>query len=730
MTKRRILIGLMLLTTLFVAGAQFPTFVNPVLEGVADVGVMKHNGLYYIGGVHTEGDFFYSSDLVHWSEPVHVVDMDNEWTRATGAGNDQIHSNDMTYHNGLFHLYWSVNYWGTDRHVVHIAHAVSESPTGPYYEPAKRHWLESRIDPKLFRDDDGQLYMYYVKFTYGNCIWVRPMSDPATFSGDSHLLIASLPGSWETLDNRVAEAPWVLKYRGRYYLVYNANHTAPSYGNYMMGVAESDSPIGFNEGNKYSAPLLFSNEFAIENEGKPVGEKLFTPGQPNVVRGPNGFEWWMVYMANIDHRERSQHIDRVHFYDTEMKMSGITGTKPVGYSPAPAKPTVGQIEPFELTDPLPEMPSASSYLIESGLRTDGHATFILPLSEDGAAVQVGFNKADNSWHYTEVRSDGKEISHSEPLYDGFRWDVYHHMRVEKDQDLLSVWLDDMQVLHKQPLRDAQIGGKFSPSLSASEGTTFAGFCYTIGFDARDIKLQPHSTQRVGDPLSQYELTFRLNAQGATTIYPCYQDPQNHVALRFNERGELMASVVNEGETTLRTSVSLDYVERLFPDSKYTDFIEHHFQLPAPTLIDWLEVSTRDADDPELVEGDMWSHFTLEYLLDGQWHPIDRYRIKESARAEGYQRLIPPEPILVEAIRATNAEPTDTRRHIYTIVAHKLFSPQKDIRLVRDRGELYLYHDQKEALQLSLEHETGSEVLIESDDTPIQLQQVLYYHLNY
>ena len=67
---------------------------NPVLPGVADAGVMKYNGKYYIGGVRTNGDFYVSDDLVHWGKPIHVVSMDNDWTRGSGAGNDQIHAND------------------------------------------------------------------------------------------------------------------------------------------------------------------------------------------------------------------------------------------------------------------------------------------------------------------------------------------------------------------------------------------------------------------------------------------------------------------------------------------------------------------------------------------------------------------------------------------------------------------------------------------------------------
>ena len=76
--------------TLFAQNIQ-----NPVLPGVADAGVMKYNGKYYIGGVFTNGDFYVSDDLVHWGKPVHVVTMDNGWSKGSGAGNEQIHANDM-----------------------------------------------------------------------------------------------------------------------------------------------------------------------------------------------------------------------------------------------------------------------------------------------------------------------------------------------------------------------------------------------------------------------------------------------------------------------------------------------------------------------------------------------------------------------------------------------------------------------------------------------------------
>lgn len=162
---RRFKIILLSLFLLLFSKSSGQPLQNPVLKGVADAGVLRFGGKYYIGGVHTYGDFFVSTDLVHWNQRIHVFDLDNQWTRGTGAKNNQIHANDMIYHNGQFHLLFSVNYWGNDRHIVHITHAVSPKVDGKYVEVRPDQWTENRIDPMVFKDEDGKLYLYMVKFT-------------------------------------------------------------------------------------------------------------------------------------------------------------------------------------------------------------------------------------------------------------------------------------------------------------------------------------------------------------------------------------------------------------------------------------------------------------------------------------------------------------------------------------------------------------------------------------
>jgi len=64
---------------------------------------------------------------------------------------------------------------------------------------------------------------------------------------------------------------------------------------------------------------------------------MLTPGQPSIVRGPNGWEWWLVYMANKAWK-RNQHIDRIHFTGGRLYVDGITSPYSKGFHPVPAMP--------------------------------------------------------------------------------------------------------------------------------------------------------------------------------------------------------------------------------------------------------------------------------------------------------------------------------------------------------------------------------------------------------
>ena len=129
-----------------------------------------------------------------------------------------------------------------------IAIASSDSPLGPFKNESKKPIFETgnQIDPFIFIDDDGKKYLYHVKLTSGNRIFVVELNDdlqsikPGTLT---ECISGTLP--WENTQNTdwpVTEGPTVLKHNGLYYMIYSANDFRNP--DYAVGYATSQSPFG------------------------------------------------------------------------------------------------------------------------------------------------------------------------------------------------------------------------------------------------------------------------------------------------------------------------------------------------------------------------------------------------------------------------------------------------------------------------------------------------------
>ncbi|MDB5158908.1 MAG: beta-xylosidase [Mucilaginibacter sp.] len=653
---------------------------NPVVEGVADAGVINFNGKYYLAGVATNGGFYVSADLIKWTGPVHVFSMDNDWTKGKPFGDNQIHAADIKYWNGKFHFYWSVNFWGTKSMTVHIGHAVADNILGPYVEPNKKTWFDSRIDADMFINSDSTFYFYSVKFTDGNTIWGQKMTDPWTLKGDPKYIFNSLPETWERYDNNVNEGPWVMKYRSKYYMMYNANHSANQYGNYALGVAEADDPLGFNSGNKYPQPvvqqnltdnpdemryyftsslesftnwhyifdkpaddwmkpgfadadwksgekgfakeaitgstvtrrqtvwdsddiwirkqftmkpapspylqllvnhagptevyidgqMVYSNETAnyatVDLQGdiiqrlkagnnviaihskkgrraanvdvdlidpltKPGDDILLNPGQPNIVKGPNGFEWWLVYFGIKNGGRRGQFVNRVIFNDHELTVDGPTGSKTPGYHPNPSLPVFGDI--FESADNstiqtkweiksgkwnirdnelqqtddvskstvLIKSHRSNNYLFKIGVKNNsakkGNLGIIACYVSPANFLEVGLNPKDGTW-YSRLVKGGKESIKKNKLSNQFNFNVYHSLSVYKNAQRVDVLIDDNPAPGNNKIASASTApgtpGLFTQNSSAS----FDGAIYNPGWDEYNTTITGWGTATNGE----------------------------------------------------------------------------------------------------------------------------------------------------------------------------------------------------------------------------------------
>ncbi len=203
---------------------------------IADPYVLLHDGTYYAYGTGDLPDgsqgiaCFTSKDLTNWKRAGAAL-------RASDSYADRWFWAPEVYHvNGKFYMFYSAD--------EHICVATSDSPEGPFRQSEQKPiWNEKSIDTDLFIDDDGTPYLYFVRFTDGNVIWVAEMEkDLMSIKTETLRQCVKAEEPWETVQAKVAEGPSVLKKDGKYYMLYSANdYQSQLYG---VGYATSDSPMG------------------------------------------------------------------------------------------------------------------------------------------------------------------------------------------------------------------------------------------------------------------------------------------------------------------------------------------------------------------------------------------------------------------------------------------------------------------------------------------------------
>ena len=213
---------------------------------IADPSIFYNNGTYYLYGTTTgniaNGDGFLvytSSDLQKWSGP-NGVQNGLALKKGDAYGDKGFWAPQILEYNKKFYMIYTAN--------ENIAIASSDSPLGPFKNEHKKPIFETgnQIDPFIFIDEDGKKYLYHVRLTNGNRIFVAELNDdlqsikPETLT---ECISGTLP--WENTQNvewQVTEGPTVLKRDGLYYMIYSANDFRNP--DYAVGYATSQTPYG------------------------------------------------------------------------------------------------------------------------------------------------------------------------------------------------------------------------------------------------------------------------------------------------------------------------------------------------------------------------------------------------------------------------------------------------------------------------------------------------------
>ncbi len=219
-----------------------------------------------------------SSDMQRWTNLGYCLEKDQNV-----VGSSMFWAPEVYNHNGKFYMAYTAD--------EHCCIAVSDKPDGPFVKINDSYLVkEPSIDPHLFFDDDGKIYLYHVRFRPGNSIFVAEMKpDLSDIEKEYDEILIKAEAPWETLKGHIAEDPFVLKHNGLYYLSYSCNDVTCE--KYAVGYAVSKSPLGPYE--KYEGnPILIGNDkvwgcgqhsFVYDEDGdlicvyhchNPYGEKL------------------------------------------------------------------------------------------------------------------------------------------------------------------------------------------------------------------------------------------------------------------------------------------------------------------------------------------------------------------------------------------------------------------------------------------------------------------------
>lgn len=281
---------------------QKKTSGNPIFPGwYADPEGAVLDGQYWVFPTYSADfddqtflDAFSSPDFVHWTKHPHVLDKkDVSWARRAMWAPAIVHA------NGQYYLFFGAN----DVHegeIGGIGVATASRPEGPYKDALGKPLINEivngaqPIDQYVFRDDDGQYYMYYGG--WGHC-------NIAKMSPDLLGIVPFADGSKfkEVTPENYVEGPFMLKRKGKYYFMWSEGGWGGP--DYCVAYAIADSPFG---------PFKRVGKILQQDPAVATGA-----GHHSVIQVPGKDEYYIVYhrrpLNETGRDSRETCIDRLYF---------------------------------------------------------------------------------------------------------------------------------------------------------------------------------------------------------------------------------------------------------------------------------------------------------------------------------------------------------------------------------------------------------------------------------
>ena len=285
---KNILFSLTTLALLFTSNCEAQQ--NPVFKGwYADPEAIIYNNEYWIFPTYsapyeqqTHFDAFSSKDLVNWKKHPSIIDnKEVKWAEKAMWAPSVIEK------GGKYYFFFAAN----DVHegeIGGIGVAVADKPEGPYKDLLGKPLINDivhgaqPIDQYVFRDKDGQHYMFYGG--WGHCNVVK-------LADDFKNLVPFEDGTIykEVTPENYVEGPTMFIKDGKYYFMWSeGGWTGPDY---KVAYAIADNPLG-----------PFKRIGTILEKDPNVAKGA---GHHSVIKIPNEDKYYIVYHRRPLDKEKS-----------------------------------------------------------------------------------------------------------------------------------------------------------------------------------------------------------------------------------------------------------------------------------------------------------------------------------------------------------------------------------------------------------------------------------------
>jgi arabinan endo-1,5-alpha-L-arabinosidase len=286
---------------------------------VHDPVMIYYDSTFYLFCTGTGIDCWSSPDMISWKKEKPVFDTPPEWAVKSVPGfNGHIWAPDISFHNGLFYLYYSVSAFGKNTSCIGLATNVTLDPSDPEFKwidhgkvvqsvPNRDLW--NAIDPNLIVEDNHTGWLAFGSFWGGIKMVKLNTNYTAIDSAQVWYTLSKRQRNYELDDddagNGAIEAPFVFKKDRYYYLFISLD--------YCCRGLQSNYKIAVGRAAEVKGPYYDRNGLKLTTGGGTIvceGNDQWAGVGHNGIFTYSGSDYMVFHGYNIAQNGRPQLIIR------------------------------------------------------------------------------------------------------------------------------------------------------------------------------------------------------------------------------------------------------------------------------------------------------------------------------------------------------------------------------------------------------------------------------------